>query len=110
MNEYTLRAAFADAKAENYQPSVDVDADVIASLCSDLIDAVSDQIDPSLFESDEAFRVHVMGEAFVRTFEAGYRVALDAREEDIEVTIQLDKETITGLVQRALTGEQPLKE
>ena len=110
MYDYSIRAAFEDAKRDNYQHPVGLDPDMVAQECSDLIDAVDAQTDGIGFNDDEDFRAHVLQEAFVRAFEAGLAVGLEAGEEGIEVRIHLDRETVAGLVQSALGSGASLKE
>lgn len=108
MYDYSIRAAFAAAQADNYQPIVGLDPDMLAEQANALIEHL-DGLDFTT-EDEEERRVLILGEAFARTFEAGLKVGLEAGEEGIELRIHLDRETVTGLVQRALAGEQNLKE
>ncbi len=110
MYDYAIRAAFEDAKQDNYQHPVGLDPDMVAQECADLIDAVDQQTDGLGFDNDEDFREHIMRESFVRAFEAGLAVGLEAGEEGIEVRLHLDRDTVAGLVQQALHSGVSLKE
>lgn len=115
MYDYAIRAAFEDAKRDNYQHPVGLDPDMVAAECSDLIDAVGETLTPFDIENvdqekQEEQRAFVLQESFVRAFEAGLAVGLEAGREGIEVKLFVDRETITGLVQGALRGGPSLKE
>jgi hypothetical protein len=108
-----IAAAFEDARHPGYQLSAGLDPDLIAEECSQLIDALDEMFAPLDIENnelEEERRARVLQEAFVRTFEAGFALGLEAGEEGMEVTLHIDRETVAGLVQRALSGEGKLKE
>lgn len=115
--ENAVAAAFEDARQDNYQHPTGLDPDMIAEECSQLIDVVDNLIsleDVVLVNADddpaEERMSMVLREAFVRAFEAGLAVGLEAGEEGMEVTLHIDRETVAGLVQRALSGDDKLKE
>lgn len=114
MYEYLIRAAFEDAREDNYQHPLGFDPDMVADECVELVNAVSEIIAPFDIENvdqelQEERRAHVLQEAFVRTFEVGLAVGLQAGEEGIEVKIHIDRDTVAGLVQEALSRNQLLK-
>ena len=110
MYDYAIKAAFDDAKRDNYQHPVGLDPDMVAAECSDLIDAVDSQTDGLGFDNDEDFRAHVLQESFVRAFEAGLAVGLEAGKEGVEVKLFVDRDTVAGLVQQMLPRAVELKE
>lgn len=110
MYDYAIRAAFEDAKQDNYQHPVGLDPDMVAAECGDLVAVVDEMFPVTEGHDEEDRRAFVMQEAFVRAFEAGLAVGLEAGREGVEVKLFVDREMITGLVQQALHSGASLKE
>ena len=111
MYDYAIRAAFENAKRDNYQHPTGLDPDMVAAECSDLVDVIDEMIsldDVILVnegdDPNEERQMMVFREVLVRTFEAGLAVGLEAGEEGITLPIHFDRETLAGLVQQVLRG------
>jgi hypothetical protein len=117
MYDYAIKAAFDDAKQDNYQHPVGLDPDMVAAECSDLVDVVDEMFsleDVILVnkgdDPHEERQMMVFREVLVRTFEAGLAVGLEAGKEGVEVKLFVDRDTVAGLVQQLLPRAVELKE
>lgn len=83
------------------------DRKYIGALCGELVEVVLNDFVAEVeagdmaFDSEEDLRTAALEEAFIRAFETGFRLG-QQEGAPIEVTVQINRDQIAGLVQRAL--------